>query len=440
MEVVALPADRRPEAASAPEGRGRQPAAGDARSRPKSRATQRLEKAQVAAFMALRAVSSYAEADVEIPVFFGRLTETVARLVGARRAAFWRLGPDRTLAVQPHPHGFGVNSPLHDLRIRLPADDESIAARIVFRDELDLANGTVTDLDEFWRSHGLEGIRNSIAASWRAGDRRIGTLVAYDSKRGFTNDDVWVLRIAAMATGLMWQYTEAEQELGTTVERLEQAAAARRQLLGNIAAGGDEVRRRFASALHDDSLQLLTAAELQLERARTDSESTQQATQLDELKATLTKVEASLRRVLLNVSPQAIDLPPLGVEEAIRARLEALRANAGIEPDIDLQLPSRLPEGVGLVILRNVSEAATNVEKHSHATRIRVSARAADGGIRVVVTDDGKGFVVAESTYVPGHLGLTAIRERAQMAGGRCRIESEPGAGARIEFWVPISV
>jgi signal transduction histidine kinase len=57
----------------------------------------------------------------------------------------------------------------------------------------------------------------------------------------------------------------------------------------------------------------------------------------------------------------------------------------------------------------------------------------------VVVSDDGKGFVVAESMHVPGHLGLTAIRERAQLAGGRCRIESEPGAGARVEFWVPIN-
>ena len=79
----------------------------------------------------------------------------------------------------------------------------------------------------------------------------------------------------------------------------------------------------------------------------------------------------------------------------------------------------------------------TNVEKHALATRIQVSAYPADGGIRVVVRDNGKGFVVAESKYAPGHLGLVAIRERAQLAGGKCRIESEPGAGARVEFWVP---
>jgi signal transduction histidine kinase len=436
VEVVALPADRRPGAAW-PQGNGGTRAdAGEARL--KARATQRLEKAQLAAFLALRAVSSYSERDVELPDFFGRLSETVAGLVRARRVAFWRLGSQRTLAVQPRPFGFGATSPIHGLRLRLPGGGESIADRAVHRDDLDIVNGTIPELDDLWQASGLVGIRNSIAVSWRAGDRRIGTLVAYDSRRGFNTDDAWVLRVAAMATGLMWQYREAEQKLHATAERLEQAAAARRQLLGNIAAGGDEARRRFASALHDDSLQLLTAAELQVERIQVDADPKRRGSQLDELKVTLRQVEDSLRRLLLNVSPQVADVP-LGLDEAIRTRLASLRTRSGIETDLDLRLPSLLPAATESVIFRNVSEALTNAEKHALATRIRVSAYPADGGVRVVVTDDGKGFVVAESMYVPGHLGLVAMRERAQLAGGRCRIESEPGAGARVEFWIPIN-
>jgi signal transduction histidine kinase len=436
VEVVALPADRRHNAAaSARDGRAD---ADHTRPKSKTRANQRLVKAQVAAFMALRAVSSYTEDGAELPLFFGRLSQTVAGLVRARRVAYWRVGQDRTLALQPQPYGFALDSPIHDLHIRMPVDGQSIVERVVFRDELDLVNGTCTDLDALWSSNGLVGIRNSVGVSWRVGDRHIGALVAYDSRRGFTGDDMWVLRLAAMATGLMWQYREAEQKLDVTAERLEQAAAARRQLLGNIASGGDEARRRFASALHDDSLQLLTAAELQLARARDEPDAAKQGDQLDELKATLKKVEDSLRRLLLNVSSRAAELP-LGLDEAIRTRLESFRTNTGIEPDIDLRFPNHLPEAIASVVFKNVSEALTNVEKHAHATRVRVAAQDAEGGLRVVVADNGKGFVVAETMYVPGHLGLVAIRERSQLAGGRCRIESEPGAGARVEFWVPIS-
>jgi signal transduction histidine kinase len=239
-----------------------------------------------------------------------------------------------------------------------------------------------------------------------------------------------------MATGLVWQYREAEVELDVTVERLQEAIVARRHLLANVAAGGDEARRRFASALHDDSLQLLTAAELQLERMRNDSASGHQLAQLNQLAATIKKVEDSLRRLLTNVSPEALDLP-VGLNQAIRDRLEGLRVHSGIEPDVDLRLPDELPDDVKTIVFRNITEALTNVEKHAHASRVHIAAATIDGGIVVEVADDGTGFVVDECLYVPGHLGLLAMKERAQLAGGWCRIVSEPGAGAKVEFWVP---
>jgi signal transduction histidine kinase len=416
LELATLPAGDRPLGASASQ--------------------ERLEKAQAAASIALSAVSSYLEAEMELPAFFSHLAETVAGLVGARRVAFWRIAPTRALVVQRDPFGFPPQSPIRNLKIELSFEGEGIAERVVFRDELDIRNGTCPDLDGLWRENGLRGIRNSIAVSWPAGERRIGALAAYDSKAGFTTDDAWVLRVAAMATGLVWQYREAEEELGVAVERLEDAMVARRQLLANVAAGGDEARRRIASALHDDSLQLLTAAELQLQRIRNDSQESPQRAQLDHLATTIKKVEDSLRRLLTNVSPEALHLP-VGLNEAIRDRVESMRVNSGIEPDVDLRLPDDLPDAVESIVFKNVAEALTNVEKHSHAARIRVAAAALDGGVVVEVADDGTGFVVGESMYVPGHLGLLAMKERAQLVGGWCRIVSEPGAGAKVEFWVP---
>ncbi len=428
MEVATLPAGRRPTGASDLREAGRP--------RQRGRAVERLEKSQAGASLALSAVSSYLEADMELPAFFGHLAETMAGLVGARRVAFWRLSGHGALAVQREPFGFPSQSPVRILRIPLARDSNGIAERIVFHDDLELRDGTCPALDELWRASGLRAMRNSIAVSWPAGVRRIGALAAYDSRRGFTSDDAWLLRIAAMATGLVWQYREAEEELDVAVERLEEAMAARRQLLANVASGGDEARRRFASALHDDSLQLLTAAELQLQRIRNDSSDSRNNAQLDQLAATIRKVEDSLRRLLTTVSPEALDLT-VGLKEAIRDRLETLRVSTGIEPDVDLQFPDDLPSEVESVVFKNIAEALTNVERHSHATRIHVAASVMDGGVVVEVTDDGTGFVVHERMYVPGHLGLLAMKQRAQLVGGWYRVASEPGEGAKIEFWVP---
>jgi signal transduction histidine kinase len=229
---------------------------------------------------------------------------------------------------------------------------------------------------------------------------------------------------------------QAEEDLDIAQKRLEDADSARRHLLDNVASGGDEARRRFASALHDDALQLLTAAELQLERIRVDARRTKYASGLEELKTTIKRVEDSLRNLLYNVSPASVDLH-MRLSESIRDRAMALKQHTGIEAELDIRVPDAVPGIVKTNVFKNISEALSNVEKHSNATRVSVRAETLDGGISIVISDDGTGFVVAESLYLPGHLGLIAMRERAQLAGGWCRIESEPGTGTRISFWIP---
>ena len=229
---------------------------------------------------------------------------------------------------------------------------------------------------------------------------------------------------------------QAEEDLDAIHQRLEDADSARRHLLDNVASGGDEARRRFATSLHDDALQLLTAAELQLERLRVSARRTKFAGDLDELKGTMKRVEESLRNLLYNVSPASVDLH-MRLSDSIRDRAVALKQHTGIEAELDVRLPDSLPDVVKTNVFKNIAEALSNVEKHSNATRVSVKAERVDGGISVAISDDGTGFVVAESLYLPGHLGLIAMRERAQLVGGWCRLDSEPGAGTRISFWIP---
>ena len=411
----------------------------DARTQGRKRSAPTLERSHDSALAALNAVSSYLDSDADLPTFFARLSENIAELLGARRAAFWRLGPRGTLGLQPEPYGFAGDSPAYGTRLQLGALGEGVVERLVFADELELVKGTSPQLDMTWRAARVEDVTNSIGAAWRAGERRIGAVAVYDSDGGFTAHDLWVLRLVGASAGLLWQYKEAEDELAQTAVRLEEAMATRRHLLNNIAAGGDEARRRFASALHDDSLQLLTAAELQLERIRADVNGSRPTVQLDQLRVTLRKVEDSLRRLLSNVSPEPLELPG-DLREGISERLESLRLHAGIEGHIESRLPDEIPAAIQGIVMKNVAEALTNVEKHARATRVTVVAEQADGGLRVEVRDDGKGFVVAESIRLPGHIGLVAVRERAQLAGGWCRVESEPGTGTRLEFWVPLTL
>jgi signal transduction histidine kinase len=66
---------------------------------------------------------------------------------------------------------------------------------------------------------------------------------------------------------------------------------------------------------------------------------------------------------------------------------------------------------------------------------VRVEIRRVANGVRLRISDDGKGF---DPDRVPdGHLGLAGMRARAAKIGGRFTCRSTPGEGTTIEVFVP---
>ena len=112
-----------------------------------------------------------------------------------------------------------------------------------------------------------------------------------------------------------------------------------------------------------------------------------------------------------------------------RIRYPRSRTCSSFEPSSELRA----------VLFRIAQEAIANARKHASATRIDVSIADVDGGVRLMVSDDGRGFDVGViDSPEPGHIGLPTMIERAQLAGGRCRVESEPGHGTSVSAWLPV--
>jgi signal transduction histidine kinase len=90
-----------------------------------------------------------------------------------------------------------------------------------------------------------------------------------------------------------------------------------------------------------------------------------------------------------------------------------------------------------VIAYRIAQEALANVRKHAGARRVECAVSAVDDGILTRIADDGVGFESSRNGSAPGHLGLVAMRERAEMAGGWFRITSSAGNGCVIEYWIP---
>jgi signal transduction histidine kinase len=90
-------------------------------------------------------------------------------------------------------------------------------------------------------------------------------------------------------------------------------------------------------------------------------------------------------------------------------------------------------------VYRIAKEALRNAFQHSHGTQIEVELRYHVRQFRLRIRDDGRGVdpQILASGGLKGHFGLKGMHERAELAGGRLRVWSVPGAGTELELTIP---
>lgn len=79
-------------------------------------------------------------------------------------------------------------------------------------------------------------------------------------------------------------------------------------------------------------------------------------------------------------------------------------------------------------------EIVTNAIRHAHAANLWIELTRVNGALTLVARDDGRGT----QQIRPGH-GLTGMRERLEIVGGRLEIHSEPAQGFRVQASIPLN-
>lgn len=227
---------------------------------------------------------------------------------------------------------------------------------------------------------------------------------------------------------------EAERSARHSLELLEIADQERRRLLARIVRAQEEERRRIAGDLHDESVQTLTALAIRLDVLSARIDDPELVQQLVEIKATARSAISTLRQLMFELHPPVLDRD--GLAAALLPHLEQLRLEPGLEVELEDALGEELAPETAAAAYRIVQEALLNIRKHAGARRVDVKLAGRADGLHVSVSDDGRGFETG-GRQEPGHLGLSAMRERVEMAGGWIRIDSEPGRGTTVEFTLP---
>jgi signal transduction histidine kinase len=227
---------------------------------------------------------------------------------------------------------------------------------------------------------------------------------------------------------------ETESQIGEFTDLVATAVAnadSRDELIASrarIVAAADEARRRIRRDLHDGGQQRLVHALITMKLARRSLENGEAGTEklIDEaLEHTEGAVEA-LRELSHGI------LPSILTRGGLRAGVEAVVARMSLPVEVDVG-EERFPPGVEATAYFVVSEALTNVVKHSGAARAEVVGRQTDGALRIEIRDDGTGGATPT-----GGSGLVGLRDRVAALAGTLEIESPPGGGTRIVMTLPV--
>jgi signal transduction histidine kinase len=199
----------------------------------------------------------------------------------------------------------------------------------------------------------------------------------------------------------------------------------------------EEDRRRIAGEVHDDAIQTIAAARLMLTTFRDQLHDDYQRDLLDHLEEAVSSSLARLRTLVFDLRPAQLDDD--GLAAALREYLAEAAGQGGFTAELRDDIEQELPAEVRVIAYRICQEALTNVRVHARASRVEVRLEEARGGLLVSVADDGEGFDSDRVRATPrrGHVGLTSMSERATMADGWCHIDSAPGQGTTVRFWLP---
>lgn len=189
-------------------------------------------------------------------------------------------------------------------------------------------------------------------------------------------------------------------------------------------------RNRLARELHDTVAHSLTALSLSLETAKAyfDVDLNQTRDLVDKsIEATRKGVDET-RRALKSL--RSSDLEDLGLRLAIKKVADSAASRFSLDLDLTLDpMPSLSPD-VEQTIYRIAQETIENITKHSGAKKFNVQL-IYNGHVTLTIEDDGIGFdmKLKEPT---GHFGLIGMKERAEIAGGSLKIESEKNKGTKV--------
>ena len=225
--------------------------------------------------------------------------------------------------------------------------------------------------------------------------------------------------------------------LSTEIDQRRRSEVMRAKLLNQLVRAQEAERRRLARDLHDQLGQQLTALRLKLENLKGEVEKEKLQNEVENLLAITAQLDSDVDYLAWELRPAALD--DLGLSEALRVYVRTWSEHFHIEAEYHTSgfEDQRLASEIENNLYRIAQEALNNVAKHAEASRVNVLLDRREPNVVLIIEDIGKGFISGRD-QTDETMGISGMRERASLLGGKLEIESTSGEGATVFVTIPL--
>ncbi len=228
---------------------------------------------------------------------------------------------------------------------------------------------------------------------------------------------------------------EANQHLNHLVE---QRTSELTELSQHLIRVSEEEKARIARELHDTFGSNLTAINMDLNwiQRRIPEDARELRERLQRVLQMLTETVELKHEVIEGLRPSQLD--NLGLSFALKSHCREFSRRTGLPCDIEVDEDfDEMDPSWSIALYRIVQETLTNITKHAHANRVRITLRRESTGIRLRIVDDGVGLAEGATAKPKSH-GIVGMRERMRQLGGTFTIAPGPaGQGTLVEAFIP---
>ncbi len=317
--------------------------------------------------------------------------------------------------------------------------DEGISGKVVQTGRAVLLDD-ITQEPRAARRHliDMEGLRAFISVPLRSRERVLGVMnCASRVPRVFSETGMHLLHSIGDQLGMA-------VEQANLYEALDRSRRSYWRVARRLIVAQEQERERIARDLHDETSQSLAGLSLKLQVLKElsellDIDDHRFRSILEESHNSAMSINQEVGRLIADLRPTL--LSTLGFAPALRQYAESHLTPVGIEVSFHFEdISHRLRPNVEVSLFRWAQGAIGNVIRHADASKVSISLHDRGDVVELRVVDDGRGFEVrrlsGDSERGQG-TGLLIMKERLELVGGNCSIDSQPGKGTTVVARLP---